>query len=338
MVLSIFWPIFLLSLVFFSNAQAETNNQSTPSVIPVEVGIRIHQIIDINEKKKNFKVVLSVKAKWTDPLLAYELSKNSNIKILSKATFKSLMVEKKTIFPAAIIDNQQGKSQPQNSVVTITPKGEITYLERGTFVIQATKFDFRQFPYDTQIFEIHLDTLVPNGLFEFKKLEDFSIIENTQSEEEWNILSISTNITNDTGLSSGKSRFTLSFKAERRYIFYTLKIFIPIMLIILVSWVTFFLRDYAKRIDLAGSNLLVFIAFNFSISNALPKLGYITFIDSLIVVTFFITTIVILINVFLRNLENNGRINLAKSIDGYLIWVYPSIYILCTTAIAVYIL
>ena len=61
------WLIFSWSVILTSSAQAEVSNLAASDVIPVEVGIRIHQIVDINEKKKNFTAVLSVKAKWNEP-------------------------------------------------------------------------------------------------------------------------------------------------------------------------------------------------------------------------------------------------------------------------------
>ena len=97
----------------------------------------------------------------------------------------------------------------------------------------------------------------------------------------------------------------------------------PLTIIILVSWVTFFLRDFGKRIDIGGGNLLVFVAFNFTISDNLPQLGYVTFLDGIVVVTFVLTGLVVVINVMFRRMEVMGREALARRIDQYTIWIYP---------------
>jgi len=73
------------------------------------------------------------------------------------------------------------------------------------------------------------------------------------------------------------SRFELQVDATCKTQYYRLRILAPIAMIILISWVTFFLRDYRKRIDIAGGNLLIFIAFNFIISGDLPRLSYLTY-------------------------------------------------------------
>ncbi len=94
-------------------------------------------------------------------------------------------------------------------------------------------------------------------------------------------------------------------------------------MIIAVSWSVFFLRDYSKRIDIATTSLLLFIAFNFVISSDLPRLGYLTFLDAVLAYTFVVTGIVVIINVALRRLEMKKRVDLARTVDRFAIWCYP---------------
>ena len=75
---------------------------------------------------------------------------------------------------------------------------------------------------------------------------------------------------------------------------------------------------------MGGGNLLVLVAFNFTISDNLPQLGYMTFLDAILVVTFVLTGLVVVVNVMYRRLEVSGRETLARQIDKYTIWVYPA--------------
>ena len=103
-----------------------------------------------------------------------------------------------------------------------------------------------------------------------------------------------------------------------------LRIFTPLIILVFVSWATFFLEEFRKRIDIAGSNFLLFAAFNFAILNDLPRLGYMTFLDFILVAMFIITGLIIVFNVRLRQLRIKDKDALARKIDAYALkWVYP---------------
>jgi len=132
----------------------------------------------------------------------------------------------------------------------------------------------------------------------------------------------------DTNISSQQygSRYTFSFEAQRQLNYYLIRIFIPLGLIILVTWVTFFLKDYMRRIEFTAANLLLFIAFNFTLGDDLPPLGYVTFADGIMMATFVISALAVVFNVVLRRLAITERKSLAERIDKYTIWVYPLAY------------
>ena len=79
-----------------------------------------------------------------------------------------------------------------------------------------------------------------------------------------------------------------------------------------------------KRIDIAGADLLIFVAFNFAISGDLPPLGYMTFLDFILVSMFIITGLIIVFNGGLRKLKIKDREELARKMDAYALrWIYP---------------
>lgn len=183
-----------------------------------------------------------------------------------------------------------------------------------------------EIPFDTQRFFIHLDAVYPAQFIKFTALDGFSGLGDTPGEEIWifgNSWTRVTKVEGETGQPTSRCSFV--FEAKRHVNYYLLRIFLPLTIIILVSGLTFFLQDFSKRIDIAGANLLIFVAFNFTISNDLPRLGYMTFMDAIILTTFVFSGLVVMVNVVFKRLEVVGREMLARRIDHWTIWIYPAI-------------
>ena len=302
---------------------------------PVQMGLRLQQITGIDQKSENFGVVASLRMEYEDPALSFSPDTcQCRFKLFRGDKFVNYISENGLSFPAFTLFNQQGKRFSQNTIVVVLPNGRLIYFERFTATLQAPDFDFRKYPLDNQDFFIHIDSILPKEDYIYQELEGFSEVGGQLGEEEWIIIDHDIKIT-DQNLSTGETsdRFSFHFRAKRHLNYYILRLFIPIFVIIMVSWLPFFLRDYGKRVDIASGNLLLFIAFNFTLSDDLPRLGYVTFLDKILISMFIISGLLVLLNVYLRRLEIADRAEKAETIDHYTIWGYPILYFTTFTLI-----
>lgn len=295
----------------------------------VQVGLRMQQITGVDQQSENFGVVATLQMRWNDPLLAFSPADCAcDLRTFNAASFAQYVSDRSSLWPDFTLFNQQGRRFTQNDNVVVFPNGDVIYLERFSATLQAPDFDFRNFPFDTQRFYIRLDAIYPEEFLLFQDLPGYSALGDQLGEEEWIIVDFTTEVSSETASTTAPvSRFSYGFSANRHLSFYIIRIFVPIFIIIMVSWITFFLKDYGKRVDVTAGNLLLFIAFNFTISGDLPRLGYLTFLDVILISTFAVTALVVAFNVILRRLELGGRAESAQRIDRYTLWIYPVAYI-----------
>lgn len=296
--------------------------------IAVRIGVKLQQITAVDQKSENYGVVAALVMHWTDPALAFDPeTAPDRFKIFTGDAFGAEMSRRGQLWPQYTIVNQQGNRWVQNRVVVIQPNGETVYLERFSTTLQAPDFDFRDFPFDKQKFFIRIDLLAPEWLFLLREIKGYSEVGEKLGEEEWVVTDFGTSFSRGEILKRPVSRFDLEFRATRHVEYYFFRILFPLSVIIAVSWILFFLKDYAKRVDAAGANLLLFIAFNFAISNDLPRLGYLTFLDTMLISAFLVTAIVLILSVYLRRQDMNGRHTFVAKVDRYVIIFYPLAYI-----------
>lgn len=327
----------LFSFVSHANAQSagfgDFNLIEVPQVHgepkKVGVGITVDQITFVDQQAENFGVVGTLFLTINYPKLKFAPDEGeAPYRIYSIDAFRNLMNEAGLLPPFFILRNQQGRRFVQQSSVVLEADGKVTYAERFSATLQAPYFNFIRYPFDTQKFFVELSSLLPLGIVEFYPLQDHTGMGDLLGEEEWILINprIAASVVTGPG-GRENSVVALQFEAKRHVLFYVLRILLPLLIILFVTWATFFLEEYRRRIDMASANLLVFVAFNFAISTTLPRLGYMTFMDSLLVAMFVITGSTVLVNIGLRRLKINGREDLARKIDRYLvIWIYPLIH------------
>ena len=294
--------------------------------IEVRTAIQLDQITNIDQKAQNFNMVGNLFMEWVDPSFAFSPDTcECGKKIFEPSQFDQMVKEKGLLWPRFIFYNQQGRRATQEAVFHVFPNGEVKYFERFAVTLQAPDFNFVKIPFDPQKFFVRIACLEPQELYVYTVDKELSKIGQKLGEEEWYITKFGAEVSS-LEFDEFKSMCSFHFVSKRHLSYFIFRIILPLFLIVMVSWVTFFLGDYAKRIDVSGANLLIFVAFNFTIATDLPRLGYLTFLDTFLIFGFAITALTVVYNVILKRFETHGRKDSAQKIDKYFVWGYPVLY------------
>jgi len=316
--------------------QGQPNSESLLKLaIPVKVGFKLQEIVNLDQPNEIMNDVGTLKLEWTDPALAFNPDLcNCNARFYTDTNFSKFLSDVKDRWPVFTFFNQQGNRWILSRLVQVDSNGHVVYLERFSTNFQLD-FNWRAFPFDRQDFYIKLDMLYPEDTYIFAPMDNFSEIDPLNGEDEFILTDFDTQIGSETSSRlMPTSRFTFHFSAPRHVDYYLFRVLIPILLIISVSYISFFLKDYTRRIEIATGNLLLFIAFSFSLGENYPRMGYLTFLDAIMAVTFAINTIVVALNVYFKWLENNGQREKADRLDAPMNYIYPIAYLLSFGIIA----
>lgn len=304
--------------------------------IPVKVGMKLQQIVNIDQPNEIMNDVGTIRLDWIDTALAFDPDSCScTSKLYTENDFNAFLTDVGGKWPDFTFFNQQGNRWILNRIIQVESNGHVNYLERFSTNFQLD-FDWTAYPFDRQDFYIKVDMLYADSQYVFVPLDNFSEIDPLNGEDEFILTTFDTQVSTETSSRLvPTSRFTFHFSAPRHLSYYIFRLFVPILLIITVSYITFFLKDYTRRIEIASGNLLLFIAFSFSLGDNYPRMGYLTFMDAIMATTFFINTLVVVINVYFKWLEQNDEREKADRLEAPMNYLYPLAYLISFSLIAI---
>ena len=131
------------------------------------------------------------------------------------------------------------------------------------------------------------------------------------------------------------SGYAFEFTAARNIQHYLLKVMLPLVLIVMMSWCVFWTdpMNSNTQFSIAVTSMLTLIAYRFTIDTQLPRLPYMTRLD----LFFLVSTLLVffsLIEVLITTiLENNQRKKQAQRIDRYCRIIFPAVFLAASTFI-----
>merc|ERR1712013_644278 len=259
--------------------------------IPVTVGVSLYilSIGDLSEKFMDFTFDMYFRQFWHDPRLAFEQRPNLNKLVVGAEYIKLIWVpdtffvnEKVALFHQATTENQ---------FLRIMYTGNILRSIRLT--IKATcPLDLQYFPMDKQMCTLEIESFgytMSDLKFRWEDGENSVQMSPDVSLPQFDVLGHRQRIV-EASLSSGNySRLLADVQFDRALGYYVIQVYIPSSLIVVMSWVSFWLNRGAApaRVGLGVTTVLTMTTLMASENAALPKISYMKSIDIYLGVCFF---------------------------------------------------
>ena len=333
-------------------AQEETSEEQLPVLITVSLGVI--DIPKIDEPGETFNIDSYFFLEWNDSA-AYEyitghgiLPQAETYKFYSNTEVQSILRD--IGWPEIIqFTNQVGQRDILSSYLWISANGDVTYYERfqGTF---HSKYQLRKYPFDSQKLNILIESAYyDRTMLEFAAPKDKVIFYESPTKplpgdepldlEEWHLdRNIESNVGEYTSRLTGRSfsYVSIDITAHRKVGFHIWKIFLPLVLIIGISWSVFWIwtENVASRLSISMIGFLTAISFGFFISNSLPKISYLTFMDYGIIGIYVFMTLTVLEVLTTNFLTSRGKELVASRLNLYSRWLFPASFLMYLLVIA----
>ncbi|XP_070170005.1 gamma-aminobutyric acid receptor subunit beta isoform X14 [Polyergus mexicanus] len=250
---------------------------------PVEVGVTMYvlSISSLSEVKMDFTLDFYFRQFWTDPRLAFKQRTGVETLSVGSEFIKNIWVpdtffvnEKQSYFHIATTSNE---------FIRIHHSGSITRSIRLT-ITASCPMNLQYFPMDRQLCHIEIESFGytmrdirykwnegPNsvGVSNEVSLPQFKVLGHRQRAME---ISLTT---------GNYSRLACEIQFVRSMGYYLIQIYIPSGLIVIISWVSFWLNRNATpaRVALGVTTVLTMTTLMSSTNAALPKISYVKSID-----------------------------------------------------------
>jgi len=197
--------------------------------------------------------------------------------------------------------------------------------------------DLKRFPFDQQKLEIVLEDKKKtiDDLVYVADLENTGIDESISfigwQMQDWNAYTREHeyNLYGET-----YSQYVFEIPISRIMLNAIFKTFLPIVFIILIMLSSFVLDPdkITTRLGMVGSALVASVMFHISLANQIPPVGYLTFVDKFMVLSYFVILMSFIFNVFLLELHEQKKEELVKklhdSTEFTMFIIVPILYIL----------
>lgn len=285
--------------------------------VPVDIGLYVEQLDSISEVHHSFKIEAFVELIWCDPRLAYADEPNAPPRqVFLEDRAHSLLSE--IWWPDLSFSNAADTPSIQQEELIVFPDGTVIYEERVAVEVRAN-YDFTRFPFDHQNLVIEIESFSwPSHDMTLRREEDKIGFSQDFNIPTWTLTGYTSEIRNVQEIRDRDtfSELLVTIHAERVSSPFVYRLIVPLILIVMVSWSVFWLRPLdTGRFGVTFTTILTVVAFNFVVTDKLPNVPEITYLETLFAFAFTFLLLVVIENTAIDKLTAQGRDAAAHRVD-----------------------
>lgn len=308
------------------------------AAVQIFVTVFVVDVDNIDTANQSFDANIYLEYLWQDLRLAHK-----GPGVLSKPLSEIW-------WPRIVVVNEQRVWATFPEMASVSPEGEVVYRQRlwGSF---SQPLELRDFPFDRQTFTIQLaavgftpeevdmigDPRNLSGIVRSQAIADQDFADGIASRlsvADWVVIAWNAQPLPYQPIPGGKSHagFAFSFEAQRLTAYFIVKVILPLLLIVAMSWVVFWMdpREVGSKIGVSVTSMLTLIAYRFAVDTSLPNLPYLTRLDYFILSSTFLVFLSLTQVTISSILTKKGKLEKALVIDRWSRILFPVLFALVT--------
>ena len=298
--------------------------------VVADMGLYIEEIPTINEIDNTFTVEGILDLVWCDPRLKYVDQGQGAYELFLEEDAQEKL---NTIWwPDVTFANEVSARDIANEELVIHENGTVEYKEKFTVELEA-RYDLYKFPFDKQTLEIEIESFAWDERFLQLHIEDrFVGFSDEFQIPEWRTDDVSTRIGGimEIGDRNPFSEFLMTIHVTRQFGFYIWKVLFPLIILVIMCFAVFWMDDegLSSRLGVGFTGVLTVVAYQFIATGSLPKVPYITLMDSYIAFSFVIMVVTIFQSIVVSGYNKDDKKETALRIDKISRYIFPLVYII----------
>ncbi|XP_076834478.1 gamma-aminobutyric acid receptor subunit rho-1 [Brachyhypopomus gauderio] len=256
--------------------------------IPVGVDVQVESLDTISEVDMDFTMTLYLRHYWKDERLSFSSTNNQSM------TFDSRLVKKIWVPDMFFVHSKRSfihDTTTDNVMLRVHPDGSVLYSLRVT-VTAMCNMDLSRFPLDTQTCSLEIESYAYTDddlMLYWKKGNESLNTDDRISLSQFLIQKFHTTTKLAFYSSTGwYNRLYIHFTLRRHIFFFLLQTYFPATLMVMLSWVSFWIdrRAVPARVPLGIMTVLTMSTIITGVNASMPRVSYIKAVDVYLWVSF----------------------------------------------------